>query len=97
LLFLLGLNPPGNPPTGGGVLYYSNNKVGIGTNSPSYFLTVSSTLKSGNVGIGTTNPGTNRLEVVGGPIKATGGLIIETRTSDPASPLTGQIWLRTDL
>ena len=51
----------------------------------------------GNVGIGTTSPGTNRLEVVGGPIKATGGLIIETRTSDPASPVAGQIWLRTDL
>jgi len=50
---------------------------------------------AGNVGIGTTNPGTNKLEVVGGPIKATGGLIIETRTSDPASPVTGQIWLRT--
>lgn len=32
-----------------------------------------------------------------GTIKATGGLIIETRTSDPASPVTGQIWLRTDL
>jgi hypothetical protein len=52
---------------------------------------------SGNVGIGTTNPGTNRLEVQGGAIKATGGLIIETRTSDPPSPVTGQIWLRTDL
>jgi len=52
---------------------------------------------AGNVGIGTTAPGTNRLEVVGGPIKATGGLIIETRTSDPASPVAGQIWLRTDL
>ena len=52
---------------------------------------------AGNVGIGTTEPGTNRLEVVGGPIKATGGLIIETRTSDPASPVAGQIWLRTDL
>jgi len=51
----------------------------------------------GNVGIGTTNPGTNKLEVVGGPIKATGGLIIETRTSDPASPATGQIWLRIDI
>ncbi|MBU3942429.1 hypothetical protein KKA24_00430 [Patescibacteria group bacterium] len=37
------------------------------------------------------------LEVRNGPIKATGGLIIETRTSDPASPVTGQIWLRTDL
>ena len=51
----------------------------------------------GNVGIGTTDPGTNKLEVVGGPIKATGGLIIETRTDDPASPVAGQIWLRTDL
>ena len=51
---------------------------------------------SGNVGIGTTNPGA-KLEVKGGEIKATGGLIIETRTSDPSSPQTGRIWLRTDL
>ena len=51
---------------------------------------------TGNVGIGTTNPGTNKLEVVGGPIKATGGLIIETRTTNPGSPSTGQMWLCTD-
>ena len=54
-------------------------------------------LNSGNVGIGTTSPGINKLEVVGGPIKATGGLIIETRTSDPTSPATGQMWLRSDI
>jgi len=50
----------------------------------------------GNVGIGTASPGA-KLEVQGGSIKATGGLIIEERTSDPASPATGQMWLRTDI
>jgi len=48
----------------------------------------------GNVGIGPGAP-TATLEVFGGPIKATGGLIIETRASDPPSPQTGQIWLIT--
>jgi hypothetical protein len=27
----------------------------------------------------------------------TGGIVIETRTSDPTSPTAGQIWLRSDL
>jgi len=49
----------------------------------------------GDVGIGGTPSA--RLDVQGGAIKATGGLIIETRTSDPGTPATGQIWLRTDL
>ncbi len=49
-----------------------------------------------SVGIGTSTP-SYRLDVTGGPINAGGGLIIETRTSDPGSPVTGQIWLRTDL
>lgn len=37
------------------------------------------------------------LWVINAPIKAGGGLILETRTSDPASPETGRMWLRTDL
>jgi len=52
-------------------------------------------LPNGNVGIGTTNPGANRLKVVGGPIQATDGLIIETRTTNPAET-DGRMWLCTD-
>jgi hypothetical protein len=53
---------------------------------------------NGNVGIG-VDPGTNyKLEVSGGPIKATGGLIIHTCVSgscpnDAGTPARGQMWL----
>jgi len=53
-------------------------------------------VKDGNVGVGTTAP-TEALEVTSGKIKATGGLVIETRTDEPTTPSDGQIWLRTDL
>lgn len=72
--------------TGGGFGFYPNG----GTVSA---MAINS---SGNIGIGTVTP-TTKLEVVGGPIKATGGLIIETRTTNPTSPETGRMWLRTDL
>lgn len=53
----------------------------------------------GYVGIGTTAP-TEILDVEGN-IDMNGNqiknMVIETRTSDPASPAVGQIWLRTDL
>jgi len=64
----------------------------VNSTNPVLFVNAS----SGKVGIGTMEPGA-KLEVVGGKIKATDGLIIETRTSDPTSPVTGQIWLRTDI
>jgi hypothetical protein len=52
---------------------------------------------NGRLGIGTNAP-TKTLEVSGGPIKATGGLIMETRSgSDPSSPEDGRMWLRTDV
>ena len=41
--------------------------------------------------------GVNEIDFSEGPVNATGGLIIETRTSDPPSSVSGQMWLRTDL
>ena len=74
-----------------------SNKLYIANGSADPNVLIYGDFSTGNVGIGTTNPGTNKLEVTGGPIKATDGLIIETRIFDPPSPVTGQMWLRTDL
>jgi hypothetical protein len=53
------------------------------------------TYTGGKVGIGTATPATS-LDVEGGVITAGGGLVIETRTSDPTTPSAGRMWLRTD-
>ncbi len=66
----------------------------IGTGSFTGMLVSGKGFFSGDVGIGTLTP-TKRLEVVGGPIKATGGLIIETVVSNPSNPETGRMWLIT--
>jgi hypothetical protein len=80
-------------PNGGGVLSLNDDlgieKVNVDAVGTTFF-------NGGNVGIGTASP-TSKLHVVGGPVQASGGLIIETRTSDLASPETGRMWLRTDI
>ena len=55
-------------------------------------------IMNGTVGIGTgaTPDFTTKLDVEGAPIKAGGGLIIETRASDPTNPETGRLWLTTN-
>lgn len=51
---------------------------------------------NGFVGIGTQSPSA-KLEVSGGVIKASGGLVHESRTDDPSSPADGQVWFRSDI
>jgi len=54
---------------------------------------------AGNVGIGTTDPGTSKLKVEGGVIEAAGGFILQTCTdgvncpNDSGTPANGQMWL----
>ncbi len=47
--------------------------------------------------LATTTFSTSGNADLNGVTRTLGGLVIENRTSDPPSPATGQIWLRTDL
>ncbi len=76
-------------------LFVIGNGNGI-IGDPDQYRNALTVLKNGNVGIGTTDPGTNRLEVTGGLIQAAGGLIIETRTTNNPSGVNGQFWVCTD-
>jgi hypothetical protein len=82
-----------NRKTGGTINFYTPDG---GTGANTTRMTIST---DGKVGIGTTGP-TEALDVEGN-IDLNGNqiknMVIETRTSDPASPAVGQIWLRTDL
>jgi hypothetical protein len=78
-------------------MYGPTNALYLGTGSTVNEANATVAITAGSVGIGTNSPAA-KLEVSGGPIKASGGFILETRTgSDPASPAVGQMWLRTDL
>lgn len=81
------------------------NKIVVGNGIWSTGTLVASTslyVVNGSLGVGTISPAT-KLEVVGGPIKATGGLIIQTCATGScpgdagqSSPANGQMWLVTN-
>ncbi len=97
----------------GAILAASRGVVGINQTSPdtNYKLTIGSqtsansgakieTTSASNPAIYAANAGGGaaiQVDSGKGTIKALGGLVIENRTSDPASPVVGQIWIRTDL
>jgi hypothetical protein len=86
-----------------------NGGVAIGGSyAPSQTPPSNGLIVEGGVGIGTPEAGANKLKVagtaevtgdiaVGGKTRANGGFVIEIRTSDPTTPETGQIWLRSNI
>ncbi len=78
----------------------STGKIGIGTATADANYKITTTgggIKAENSSA--SQPAGYFSNAGGGPALqiGTGGFVTETRTSDPASPVAGQIWLRTDL
>ena len=69
---------------------YSQVYRGLVVNT--YGATTGLIVRNGNVGIKTTGDPAYELDVLG-TVRANGGLIIDVRTANPASPVAGQMWL----
>lgn len=84
----------------GGILFgnLASGNVGVGTNAPSaglhvqkytagaYTALISTSATAGAYSVAVTSTGVTNIN----------NLVIENRTTDPAAPVTGQIWLRTN-
>lgn len=79
------------------ILNVSASKVVPGQFGSGVYTFPQNLIVNGNAKIGVSNPADNstRLQVLGGPINASGGLIIEVRASDPPAGelYKGRIWL----
>jgi len=105
---LLSINPNGiigpafviGSSTATHLIVTNGGEVGIGLTTPDANYKITTTgggIKAENSSA--SQPAGYFSNAGGGPalMIGTGGFVTETRTSDPASPVTGQIWLRTDL
>lgn len=68
--------------------------IGTETNNKIKLITKADTVQIGESPVTPPATPTVKMEVQGGVLKATDGLVIQTTTVDPTNPIDGQIWLR---
>ncbi len=73
----------------------NNENVGIGTNNPTQKLDVNGKIRMRTQT--TSGDSADTVATKGYVDSVAGGSIIEARTSDPASPAVGRMWIRTDI
>ena len=83
---------------GGTITVLSDGRVGIGTTSPGAIHHIQASIPDTYTMVISTGAAASQYII---SVSSTGvtnikNLVIENRTSDPASPVTGQIWLRVD-